>query len=67
MQLKTNETPLGLCQDCVFRQQIASPKGSVFQRCNMSLQDPRYPKYPRLPVLICAAYTPKAFRPDAVQ
>jgi hypothetical protein len=34
----------------------ASSRESVFWRCARSEVDPRFPKYPRLPVLACAGY-----------
>ena len=33
-----------------------SDRGSVFYLCMLSSTDPRFPKYPRLPVLSCAGY-----------
>jgi hypothetical protein len=47
---------LGLCADCKFAQRIASSKGSIFLLCGLSKTDPRFPKYPRLPVLTCSGY-----------
>ena len=41
---------------------------SVFWRCALSEVDPRFPKYPRLPVLECAGYeriAPVEESPDA--
>ena len=35
---------------------IRSDRGSTFYRCRLSDSDPRFPKYPRLPVLQCAGY-----------
>lgn len=37
---------------------IRSDRGSVFYRCGLSATDPRFPKYPALPVLRCAGYSP---------
>ena len=48
----------GLCRDCKYSRRIESDRGSVFFRCDLSLQDPRFPKYPRLPVLTCSGYRP---------
>jgi hypothetical protein len=47
---------LGLCADCVHAKKIASSKGSEFFLCELSKSDPRFPKYPRLPVLSCSGY-----------
>jgi hypothetical protein len=46
----------GLCADCQNAREIRSSRGSVFYLCEYSAIDPAYPKYPRLPVLKCAAY-----------
>jgi len=55
----------GLCADCVFAQRIGSSKGSIFLLCRLSKTDPRFPKYPRLPVLACAGYRPVPEAPPA--
>src|SRR6266567_1412807 len=47
---------VGLCTDCRFMRRIESERGSIFYRCERSATDPRYPKYPRLPVLQCLGY-----------
>jgi hypothetical protein len=49
----------GLCDDCQHARAIESAKGSRFLLCRLSESDPRFPKYPRLPVLSCAGYRPK--------
>jgi hypothetical protein len=46
----------GLCEQCRHAQKIESSKGSTFLLCKLSQSDPRFPKYPRLPVLSCAGY-----------
>ncbi len=46
----------GLCSHCVHARRISSDRGSVFLLCALSLTDPRFPKYPRLPVLACDGY-----------
>ena len=46
----------GLCGACVFARPVTSAKGSTFWRCGRSDDDPRYPKYPRLPVLHCSGF-----------
>jgi hypothetical protein len=48
--------PAGLCVTCVHAQAIESSKGSTFLLCRLSFTDPRFPKYPPLPVLRCAGY-----------
>jgi hypothetical protein len=48
----------GLCASCQHVRLIRSDRGSVFYQCTLSASDPRFPKYPRLPVLRCEGYTP---------
>jgi hypothetical protein len=33
-----------------------SARGSTFWRCALSARDPRFPKYPRLPVVRCVGF-----------
>ena len=47
---------VGLCADCRSVRLIESDRGSIFYMCERSATDPRFPKYPRLPVLRCAGY-----------
>jgi len=46
----------GLCADCVHARRVESDRGSVFIFCELSRSDPRFAKYPRLPVLSCSGY-----------
>jgi hypothetical protein len=50
---------LGLCADCLHARLVESSKGSQFLLCQLSQSDPSFPKYPRLPILACAGYSPK--------
>jgi hypothetical protein len=45
----------GLCADCAFSRIVDSGR-SVFYLCQRALTDPRFPKYPPLPVLSCPGY-----------
>ena len=49
----------GLCASCVHGQTIESSKSSTFLLCRLSVTDPRYAKYPRLPVVSCQGYQPR--------
>jgi hypothetical protein len=51
-----SQSPAGLCGDCTHARRIESARGSVFILCQLSSTDPRFPKYPRLPVLSCPGY-----------
>jgi hypothetical protein len=50
---------LGLCSDCIHMREINSDRGATFYRCSLSDTDPRFPKYPRLPVLHCSGHVPQ--------
>jgi hypothetical protein len=56
-----NYEPLGpgLCNDCVHARRIRSDRASTFLRCQLSFTDPRFEKYPRLPVRTCSGYEKK--------
>jgi len=47
---------LGLCSGCAHARSIRSAKGSEFSLCERSKTDPRFTKYPRLPVRECAGF-----------
>ena len=53
----------GLCDDCAFQRLVHSSRGSAFSMCERGLTDPDWPKYPRMPVLQCPRFAPRA--PDA--
>ena len=46
----------GLCDSCVHQKLIRNTRGSTFSLCELSKTDPRFPKYPRLPVVRCAGF-----------
>jgi hypothetical protein len=46
----------GLCASCVHAQIVTSSKGSTFYLCRLSETDPRFRKYPVLPVEHCSGY-----------
>jgi hypothetical protein len=48
----------GLCASCTHAHSITSSKGSAFIRCELSFSDPRFPRYPTLPVIACSGYRP---------
>jgi hypothetical protein len=48
--------PIGLCATCRLARVIGNRRGSLFYLCQLSESDPRFPKYPRLPVLRCPGY-----------
>lgn len=48
----------GLCDTCQHSRSIVTGKGSVFLMCELSKTDPRFRKYPPLPVMRCPGYEP---------
>jgi len=47
---------VGLCATCVHARRIRSDRGAVFYLCALAATDPRFPKYPTLPVVACSGY-----------
>ncbi len=50
--------PVGLCARCAHARVQTSARGSTFWRCARADSDPRYRKYPPLPVRECAGHEP---------
>jgi len=50
--------PEGLCPGCANVNVVTSSKGSRFYLCRLSAVDPRFPKYPPIPVLVCSGFVP---------
>lgn len=46
----------GLCGRCVNARAVTSARGSTFWRCSVHDRDPRWPKYPPLPVMRCPCF-----------
>ena len=49
-------TEPGLCGGCRHGRAVRSDRGSIFWLCRLSATDPRFPRYPALPVLACAGF-----------
>jgi hypothetical protein len=47
-----------MCATCRHMEKIVSARGSTFYLCQLALTDPRFSKYPTLPVLACEGYEP---------
>ena len=50
----------GLCDTCRHQRLVSNTRGSTFSLCERSRTDPAFPRYPRLPVLACRGYEPRA-------
>ena len=48
---------IGLCASCAHARIVPAPR-ATYWRCALSATDPRFAKYPRLPVLECEGHTP---------
>jgi hypothetical protein len=55
---KDTSDQIGLCVQCRHAEVLRNARGSVFYLCQLSRTDARFPKYPRLPVLICEGHEP---------
>ena len=54
----TAEPPPGLCADCRHARALTSTSGTTFYQCLRAENDPRFLKWPRLPVLQCPGHEP---------
>jgi hypothetical protein len=55
---------VGLCESCEHARRVRSARGSAFWRCALHDRDPRFAKYPPLPVRACAGHAPKPTSPE---
>lgn len=46
----------GLCADCRHARRIANRRGSLFLLCARASGDPRFRRYPPLPMLRCSGH-----------
>ena len=52
--------PAGLCGNCCHVRAIPGNHGNVYYLCRLSTVDPRYVRYPALPVTDCGGFLPRA-------
>jgi len=50
------EHAVGLCATCRWVRIVTNRRGSVFYRCLRADDDPRFVRYPPLPVITCPGY-----------
>lgn len=55
---------VGLCASCEHARRLRSARGSVFWLCGLHERDPRFAKYPPLPVRACAGYAHEPTTPE---
>ncbi len=58
-------SPFGLCDSCARQRVVRSGRGSVFSLCGRAASDPRYAKYPPVPVLRCPGFDQRSEDQDA--
>lgn len=51
--------PEGLCPSCAYARTVRSARGSIFLLCELSRSDPRFPRYPPQPRILCAGFRPR--------
>ena len=51
---------VGLCLTCRHSTTIVSSRDSRFYLCERSRTDPRFPRYPPLPVVSCVGWEPRS-------
>jgi hypothetical protein len=66
LDLRPPSPGVGLCETCANVRVVETRKGSRFYLCMLSETDPRFPKYPRLPVHRCHGYQPAGDPESAV-
>ena len=57
------EPSVGLGETCRWVRIVTNRRGSVFYRCLRADTDPRFVRYPPLPVLSCAGYESRGGEP----
>ena len=55
-----SEPDFGLCGGCLFQRVVPTTRGSLFSLCERAAEDPRFQRYPRLPVGSCVGYLARA-------
>jgi hypothetical protein len=57
-EIELPDPRVGLCAACLHARVQVSARGSTFWRCARADDDPRYRRYPPLPVSECAGHEP---------
>jgi hypothetical protein len=55
---RVEEQGAGLCARCAHALVIRNDRGSRFYLCRLAASDPRFAKYPSLPVRRCSGFVP---------
>jgi len=60
---KLDDEKAGLCRACLFVRLVQTGRGSTFYLCRRSESDPRFARYPGLPVIHCPGFEPGPEQP----
>lgn len=55
--------PAGRCRSCLYARVVPAKANDAYYFCERSVDDPRYARYPHLPMLTCDGH---AYRAEAV-
>jgi hypothetical protein len=61
----TTPAAVGLCLTCRWARRVANRRGSTFFRCARAETDPRFARYPALPVLQCEGFEEESEEPGS--
>jgi hypothetical protein len=61
---ETISASAGLCAGCRHANLVVTGRGSRFVLCERSRTDPRFPRYPTLPVISCTGFELRAARTE---
>ena len=64
---RMNEPDFGLCGGCLFQRVVPTTRGAVYSLCERAAEDPRFARYPPLPVGSCAGFLPRVASADQKQ
>jgi hypothetical protein len=56
--LSSQRPSAGLCNLCAHQRVVGTTRGSAFSMCERHKTDPRFAKYPRIPVAACPGFEP---------
>jgi hypothetical protein len=63
--MTASSAAVGLCATCRHARWVENRRGSSFLLCGRAASDPRYRRYPPLPVLRCPGHDATAPEPGA--
>ncbi len=54
------QAPVGRCLNCLYARVVGTRANDRYYLCERSIDDPRYARYPRLPMLTCDGHEHRA-------